>query len=246
MPQKYPKEFLKLCKSVTAKRPKTVIDHILKHGHITTGELKGKYGYNHPPRAVRDVREHGIPLETFRVTGSDSRKIAAYRFRDISKKRFRKLSGRTGFSKKIKEFLIEKYGCKCFIYLEDMDKNELQIDHRVPYEVGGDGESIELNPDDFMLLSGSANRAKSWSCEHSENLQTLKKKEICLSCYWAYPEDYSHAAMQQVRRADLIWQGKEIEQYERLKRDAKESGQTIPEFVKQIIEKVIKRGHIKQ
>lgn len=42
MPQKYPKEFLELCKSVTAKRPKTVINHILKHGHITTEELKEK------------------------------------------------------------------------------------------------------------------------------------------------------------------------------------------------------------
>jgi len=241
MPQKYPKEFLDLCRTVTAKRPKTVIDHILKHGHITTEELKEKYGYNHPPRAVRDAREHGIPLETFRVTGSDGRKIAAYRFGDVRKKRFRKLSGRTGLSKKIKEYLIEKYGCKCFIYLEDMDEGELQIDHRVPYEVGGDSESVEQNPDDFMLLSGSANRAKSWSCEHCENWQTLKKKEICLSCYWAYPEEYSHVAMRQVRRLDLIWQGKEVEQYEKLEIDAKDSGQTIPEFVKELIEKAIER-----
>ena len=241
MPQKYPKEFLDLCKTVTAKRPKTVIDHILKHGHITTEELKEKYGYNHPPRAVRDAREHGIPLETFRVTGSDGRKIAAYRLGDVSKKRFRKLSGRTGLSKKIKEYLIEKYGCKCFIYLEDMDEGELQIDHRVPYEVGGDSESVEQNPDDFMLLSGSANRAKSWSCEHCENWQTLKKKVICLSCYWAYPEEYSHVAMRQVRRLDLIWQGKEVEQYKKLKIDAKDSGQTIPEFVKELIEKAIER-----
>jgi hypothetical protein len=36
---KYPKEFLELCASVTGKRPKTVIDHILKHGHITTAEV---------------------------------------------------------------------------------------------------------------------------------------------------------------------------------------------------------------
>jgi predicted DNA-binding protein len=239
MQQKYPKEFLDLCKSVTAKRSKTVIDHILKNGHITTEELKEKYGYNHPPRAARDVREHGIPLETFRVTGSNGRKIAAYRFGDVSKKRFRKLSGRTGLSKKIKEFLIEKYSCKCFIYLEEMDENELQIDHRIPYEVGGDSESIEQNPDDFMLLSGSANRAKSWSCEHCENWQIMKKKEICLSCYWAYPEDYFHIAMRQIRRLDLLWQGNEVEQYERLKTDAKESGQTIPEFVKELIEKAI-------
>ncbi len=241
MPQKYPKEFLNFCRSVTAKRPKTVIDHILKHGHITTEELKEKYGYNHPPRAVRGVREHGIPLETFRVTGSDGRKIAAYRFGDTSKKKFRKLSGRTGLSKKIKEYLVEKYGCKCFIYLESMNESALQIDHRVPYEVGGDGEDIKQNPDDFMLLSASANRAKSWSCEHCENWQTLKKKKICLSCYWAYPEDYSHVAMRQIRRLDLIWQDKEVEKYEKLKSDATMSGQTIPEFVKKLIEKAIAR-----
>ena len=122
-----------------------------------------------------------------------------------------------------------------------MNEGNLQIDHRVPYEVGGDGESVEQNPDDFMLLSGSANRAKSWSCEHCENWQTLKKKEICLSCYWAYPEEYSHVAMRQVRRLDLIWQGKEVEQYEKLKIDAKDSEQTIPEFVKELIEKAIER-----
>ena len=36
----YSKEFLKLLESVTAKRPKTVIDHILKKGYITSQELK--------------------------------------------------------------------------------------------------------------------------------------------------------------------------------------------------------------
>ena len=49
-------EFVKLCKAVTAKRPKTVIDHILKRGFITTQELKDTYGYNHPPRAAIDGR----------------------------------------------------------------------------------------------------------------------------------------------------------------------------------------------
>lgn len=73
----YPESFIKLLKSVTGKRPKPVIDHILEHGQITTEELKDVYGYNHPPRAIRDVREQGIPVKTFRVTGSDGRKIAA-------------------------------------------------------------------------------------------------------------------------------------------------------------------------
>jgi len=130
----YPKEFTELLQSVKAKRPKTVIDHILKHGQITTEELKDTYGYNHPPRAVRDVRELGIPLKTFRVTGSDGRKIAAYKFGDPSEIRSTQLSGRTAFSSKLKDALIEKYGARCNIYLEPFPVRELQIDHRVPFE----------------------------------------------------------------------------------------------------------------
>lgn len=238
---KLPKAFIDLCRSVTAKRPKTVIDHILEHGFITTQELKEKYGYNHPPRAARDVREQGIPLETFRVTGSDERKIAAYRFGDVKNKRLKRLSGRTGLSKKIKDALVKKYGCKCFIYLEEIDERELQIDHRVPYEVGGDGKGAELNPEDFMLLSGSANRAKSWSCEHCENWNSIKDRTICLTCYWAYPENYSHIAMRQIRRLDLVWQGKEVDIYEKLKAEAHSLEKEIPLFVKEILEREFRR-----
>lgn len=235
--QKYPKEFLELCASVTAKRPKTVIDHILKYNHITTEELKNKYGYDHPPRAARDVRELGIQLETFRVASASGRKIAAYRFADPMKKQLRRFSGRTGLSKKIKEQLIEKYSCRCFIYLEKMDAGDLQIDHRVPYEVAGDSD--ELKTEDFMLLCGSANRAKSWSCEHCENWKSIKDRNICLSCYWAFPEKYTHVAMRQIRRVDLIWQGDDVVQYERLKSDAAELGLEIPQFVKDVLAKAL-------
>jgi hypothetical protein len=235
-----PDDFLQLCQSVTAKRPKALIDHILLHGFITTEDLKKIYGYNHPPRAARDVREHGIPLETFRVKGSDGRKIAAYRFGDISKARFSKFSGRTGLSKQIKDELIRQYGCKCFIYLEKIEERELQIDHRVPFEIDGEPD---LNKENFMLLCGSANRAKSWSCEHCENWNSIKDKSICLSCYWAYPENYAHIAMRQVRRVDLLWTEEDIEIYEALKQRAISLGKEIPEFVKEIIKREIERGN---
>ena len=238
--QQLPDEFIQLCQSVKAKRPKAVIDHILQYGFITTEELKQRYGYNHPPRAARDVREHGIPLETFRVTGTDGRKIAAYKFGDISQARFSRLSGRTGLSKQLKDELINRYGCKCFIYLEEVDKRELQIDHRVPFEVDGEPD---LEPENFMLLCGSANRAKSWSCEHCENWKSIKDKSICLSCYWAYPENYTHIAMRQVRRIDLIWQGDDIENYERLKQQAASLNKEIPEFIKEIISQEIRRNN---
>ena len=176
----YPEWFLSLCRSVTAKRPKTVIDHILENGHITTEELRENYGYYHPPRAARDVRELGIPLETFNVYASDGRKIGAYRFGVLSKTRIKLSSGRTTLSKDIKLQLIEKHGSKCFIYLEIMDESLLQVDHRIPYEVAGNyGDN--LHPDNFMLLCASANRAKSWSCENCKNWSETQERLIPLS-----------------------------------------------------------------
>jgi hypothetical protein len=238
--KQYSKEFLALCQSVTAKRPRTVITHILEHGQITTEELKNLYGYNHPPRAACDVKEHGIPIERITVTGSDGRKIAAYRFGVLTDLKVRRFHGRTGLSKQIKEALIAKYGCRCSIYLEEMTEAKLQIDHRVPFGVAGESET--MSPDDFMLLCGSANRAKSWSCEHCDNWIKLKKREVCLSCYWAYPENHSHVAMQQLRRVDLLWQGDETKLYERLKADAAEAGLAIPDFVKDVLRKAAAGG----
>jgi hypothetical protein len=108
----------------------------------------------------------------------------------------------------------------------------------VPYEVAGENDQLEA--EDFMLLCGSANRAKSWSCEHCENWKGAKDKRVCLSCYWAYPENYQHVAMRQIRRIDLVWQGEEIVQYEKLKSDASRLGLEIPRFVKDVLVKVLK------
>lgn len=85
MKQELPKEFLAKLEAVTDKRPKTVIQHILKHGYVTTDELREKFGYKHPPRGARDVRERGIPLDTFFVKDENGRRIGAYRFGDPSK-----------------------------------------------------------------------------------------------------------------------------------------------------------------
>lgn len=238
--KRHSKEFLQYCKSITAKRAKTVIEHLLKHGTITTEQLKEMYGYEHPPRAIRDVKDIGIVLEKKFIAGRSGRKIAQYQFAPPSKQSFRKIDGRTDLSKTIKDALIRKYGCRCFIYLEECDVKDLQIDHRIPYEIAGDAPT--MNPDDFMLLCGSANRAKSWSCEHCDNWNNAKKKTVCLSCYWAFPEkNYTHVAMRQIRRLDLMWQGDEVTCYDKLKSDAKASRQSVPEFVKAILSQCVSR-----
>lgn len=239
MKQELSEDFLRLCRSVKSKRPRTVIEHILEHGYITTEELKNRYGYNHPPRAARDVREQGIPLETFRIAASDGRRIAAYRFADLSKIRADKLAGRTVISKAFKQKLIERYGSKCAIHSDKLDERYLQVDHRVPFEVAGDVLSGERNVDDYMLICGSANRAKSWSCEHCVNWLELKKDEICQDCYWAFPEQYTHIAMQDIRRVEIIWRGEETKDYDFLKEKTEELQKDMPSYVKEIIKKYI-------
>jgi len=214
MTKNLPKKFVAKLNAVTAKRPRTVIQHILQYGFVTTEELKN-LGYEHAPRAARDVRELGIPLETFYVKDSNGHRIGAYRFGDPSQAedKLSKASGRTVLSKALKKALIDKYGSKCFIYLQPMEERLLQVDHRVPYEIGGDQNENDI--DCYMLLSPSANRAKSWTCEHCPNW-IQKDTSFCVKCFWAHPENYTHIAGKEQRQIVITFTGDEIEDYNKL------------------------------
>mgnify|MGYP001009877421 FL=1 len=150
--KKYPKELIKLTESITNKREKIVINHIMKHGFITTEDLEKTYGYNHPPRAARDVREAGIPLETFKIKSTDGKSIAAYRFGDITKIHKNRIGGRLVFSKEFKKHLYNENHGHCYICNGIFEERYLQIDHRVPYEISGDGDRFQNNNSGYMLL----------------------------------------------------------------------------------------------
>ena len=202
-----PLEFLELLKSVTNKRARVVIDTILEKGFITTEEIANK-GYQHAPRAARDVRELGIPLETFKVEDSTGKRIGAYKFGDLSKIRNNVLQGRKVFPKSFRELLAKENGCRCEVDQTSYELRYLQVDHRVPYEVSGD--TNDLITQNFMLICTSCNRAKSWSCEHCKNWLEIKDSAICKTCYWASPANYEHIAMRKIRRIDLLFQDENV------------------------------------
>ena len=155
-----------------------------------------------------------MPLVMYRVKSEDGRSIGAYRFGDLTKASdaIAKEKGRTVLSKALKSALIEKYGSKCFVYSQYMDERLLQVDHRIPYEIGGEqGDNIEH----YMLLSPSANRAKSWTCEHCPNWNN-KDASFCIGCFWASPETYTHIAGIEQRRIVVNFTGKEIKDYNEL------------------------------
>jgi hypothetical protein len=230
----YPKEFLGHIKSITNKRAKIVIDHIIKHGFITTEDLENTYGYSHPPRAARDVREAGVPLDTFKVKSKSGKSIAAYKFGDISKLQLNRVAGRILFPKEFKRKLYEHSKGRCYICNCEFEERYLQVDHRVPYEVGGDTADTR-NLEDFMLLCGSCNRAKSWSCEHCDNWTMIKKPALCMQCYWGSPINYNHIALKEIRRLDLHWAGDEVSYYDAIRIIAEQNKVDLPDFVKKII-----------
>lgn len=65
MADDFPQWFLEKLKAIHAKRARTVIRHILKHGHITTEVLKGKYGYHTRPVLQETFESKGLPWKQF-------------------------------------------------------------------------------------------------------------------------------------------------------------------------------------
>jgi len=127
-------------------------------------------------------------------------------------------------------------GGKCAICSGKFEPRYTQMDHKVPYEVAGDSP-LGWDAEDYALLCGSCNRAKSWSCEHCPNWLDEKRPSICLTCYWANPENHSHIALRKIRRADIQWDEDETAIYERLRQLAREGDSSIPEYIKVIISK---------
>lgn len=204
---RWPAEFLALLAKVTNRRARVVIDHILKHGRITTEELEDIDGYSHPPRAVQDVKDQGIPIVMERTKNAAGRTLAVYRFGNPADVKKGRIGGRSVFSKRFKHSLIGQNGPRCAICFTPYELWYLQIDHRVPYEVAGEDEALPRNAADFMLLCATCQRAKSWSCEQCDNWIKGRIPAICQRCYWARPESHEHIALKEIRRLDIVWLG---------------------------------------
>lgn len=225
-------EVLALAKEFIARvktgRAVAALEIMLDQGYVTTGDLSAR-GYEHPPRAIADVRDNGIPVVTEKAVSASGKRMALYRLGSAEDIRVGQ-AGRTNFSKKFRTALLNYYGNKDAITGAQHNPASLQIDHRVPYRISGDAGIGNVSA--FMLLDGKSQRSKSWSCEHCDNFIQLRDPAICHSCFWAFPDDYQHVAMLDIRRVELIWQGEEVEQHERLVRIASDQGIGLSELLK--------------
>lgn len=153
-----PPEFILRIEAIKNKRARLVLDRIAENGSITTEELR-EIGYDHPPRARMDAIDLGFPIIRKTVKSKDGKKnIASYSFNLAGKLGEKERAGRSAFPKKERAAIIAEAGNKCELCGATHD---LQVDHRVPYQVAG--ETLKNDPKPFMALDGSCNRRKSWS-----------------------------------------------------------------------------------
>lgn len=223
-----PRRLLERVESVKNKRARFVLDMIVRNGSVSTAELQAA-GYDHPPRAARDAIELGFALRRIQAKRQDGQTIAAYVFdeRELDPAK----TGRIVLAKKERDVIIARKGAKCTLCGAT---HNLQLDHRIPYEVAGESQYAEDNP--YQVLDGSCNRKKSWSCEHCDNWRSRKDFDICRNCYWANPDEYTHVAMEPERRVEIVWQGEEIARFEQLKTVALRNRRSVADEIKTRIE----------
>lgn len=235
-----PPEILTLIDEMKGKRSLIVVNHIKEHGYVTNEQLLDIYGYGHGPRAVKDARDRGIPIKTVNTKSPKTgRTVAAYVFDDISQIRNDKLSGRKPLDKRLKDELSQIHGEKCSICHEEYELRYLQTDHRVPYDIVGENSSYDYELDKYMLLCGSCNRSKSWSCEQCTNFLNDKDEDICKTCYWAAPNSYEHIATKVERRSQLVFSAEELELYNKLLNLSRENNKELNEIINDVLKQAI-------
>ena len=222
----------------TNKRAILVLSLLLQNGSATTAEMQAR-GYDHPPRAFGDVRDAGFPLLREWFTDEQGRRMGRYRFGNSEDIRAGRFHGRTAVPKPFRNRLLAYYGEMDCITGALLPSTMLQVDHRIPYRVAGDPEAPTWLVEDFMLLDASSQRSKSWSCENCKNwksiLDTAICRTCCRTCFWAFPESYTHVAMEAVRRTDIVWHGGDIHLHDRIKDQADAEGITMAEALLKII-----------
>lgn len=188
-------------------RPLRILFECCVNGGISTEELQQRYGYNQPPRAARDLRELGFKLKSKSGRTDDGRRMASYYIDDFTISSTSE--GRRGFTKHERTRLLVRDGCRCFFCRAQFQPNELQIEHRVPFEVAGNALHENQGIEALVLACASCNRSKSWSCEKCPNFRT-KIIDVCTACYWSNPDSHSHVAEQPVVRINVTFRQGEL------------------------------------
>jgi hypothetical protein len=183
------KEFLDLLVSNFSKRGNFVRDTMLTKGSVTRWDMLGA-GYD--PVAVCDLTSLGVTVSTKMISekGKSSMEYTLNPQAFIDR-----AESRMFMTPKERRRFFRSYGCKCLTCSLTLDPRSLQVDHRIPFILVGNS---------LVKLEGySALKPACPSCNSTREdicRECIKKRgtnhEVleCRTCYWAYPENYTHIA----------------------------------------------------
>lgn len=231
----YSTEYIEWARSrKMSKRAREALEVMIGHGAVSTVELQTIYHLNHPPRALGDLKDAGISFEKKLVPDGNGKRMAQYHLTGTINTDADSEAPRKPIPKKVKEQLLKEDGPRCKACNGEFKPTVLQVDHRIPFRIGGDPD--QWSESTVMLLCPSDNRAKSWTCEHCFNWEK-RDPSICKTCYWSHPDgDYEHIAGEQQRRVAVIWQGPEVAVYDRFKAMMDGRNSTVEQIIKQLVE----------
>ena len=236
-------EILAAVAKVTTKRGKILIKHLLEHSEVSTEALETVYGFMDAASVARDVKDAGVPLATRRSKRANGRQMVIYSFGDPSQIRGDRFQGRKAFPKEFKESIAAQNGARCALCSTPYELSYLQVDHRIPYQIAGEESEKVRVLNDYMLLCRSCQRSKSWACEHCDNWREGRQPDICKSCYWAFPEEYTHIALKDHRRLEIVWLGtEEVVDHANLKALANKNVIALPMYAKAALAEHVKRN----
>jgi len=217
-------------------RAKIVLNQILDHGDCSTEWLQ-EQGYDHAPRAAQDLKDAGVPLKSHKkdMNSKTGNRMSSYYLLDRNPSEVK--AGRKQPPKKFKKDLIKKYDQRDHFTGQETAGHELTMDHRTPYDVGGDPDNFDVK--DWMLLGASSQQRKKHACSNCENQKNIREPATCRRCYWAYPEDYDHVAMENLRRVDVEFRGKDVDKFDQLEKYAKRMGLSIEDAMRSLIFEIL-------
>lgn len=174
-------EFFVALFQVASARACFVRDQILRNRSVTTSEIAKEY--NHPPRAAGDLSDAGIPLRTERTKDASGSSVVRYTFDPQSFEEQRENRG----TQPARETFLPGRRCALCPSGVSLKWRLLQVDHRVPFSrVRNKAANLEGDAA-FQALCPSHNAEKREACAKCKC-----SEDECRSCYYAYPEKYTH------------------------------------------------------
>lgn len=221
-------------------RAKAAADLLMEKGVITKYDFEETHvPVSQAPRAIRDLKDHGIPIETLRKISvpQAKTKVNRYTLGSIDNINTSMRYGRMYDPTGMKEKLAKLHGDVCVFCGKKLTAKDRELDHKLPVNIFGDLSPVErLNPDNYQLVCRGCNRLKREATSHGAFDDQREGMDIVKQNYWYDPVQYRKNRDDRLYAHNVIvWNtSKDIQAYKQISQYAKDSSKSFQEALKDI------------